>query len=221
MTRVLDMPNSPAVPSTGGQIIEIAPVSDERGGAVLGKVDSVTVESGADLLVYVAGELGNALSRMGFDVRQVDANAPVTDRKRVVASLLSVDLSSESTLMFPVAAAVRLRIDVVDGSRPSDFRKEVRGAVSRELGFHKQGGPENAQLLAEAVQQAFSMLEADQPFRAALQGSDRKTPTMASEQAPPPEGVADRLATLDRLLAEGLINQDEYDRKRREILDDL
>jgi hypothetical protein len=157
---------------------------------------------------------------MGLDVRQVDEGAPTSERKRVRATLLSAELSSESSLMYPVVAAIRLRIELDDASKEFDFRKEIRGAVSRELGFHTQGGPEEAQLLAEAVQQAVSILAADQPFLAALQGSDRE-PTTASDQTPVQKGVSDRLGTLDRLLAEGLISQDDYDRKRGEILDEL
>jgi hypothetical protein len=221
MTRVLSMPTSQAVPSKAGQIVEMAPISDERAGVVLGEVDSVTIESREDLLVYIAGELANGLSRMGLDVREVDANASLTDRRRIRGTLLSAEVSSESSLMYPVVAAVRMRIELVDATQQLDFRKEIRGAVSRELGFHTQGGPENAQLLAEAVRQAVSSLEVDQSFVAALRGSDHKTPTVASDEGPVHESVADRLGTLDRLRDEGLIKQDEYQRKRGEILDDL
>jgi hypothetical protein len=212
------MPNSELAPSQAGQVVQIMPVSDERAGVVLGEVDSVAVESGPDLLVYVAGELANVLSRMGLDARQV--GEADSSRTRIRAVLLSAELSSESSLMYPVVAAVRLRIELADAFGEFDFRKEIRGAVSRELGFHKQGGPEEAQLLAEAVQQAVAILEVDRAFLAALQGVDSK-PTTASDRDSVQESASDRLATLDRLLAEGLISQDDYDRKRGEILDDL
>jgi hypothetical protein len=237
---MLKMPALEAVPSSGGQVVEVAPVADERGESVLGKLDRLTIDSGPDLLIYVESELANSLSRLGFAVRQVDRNAPVAGHKRVLASLLSVELSSESTLMYPVAAAVRLRIELIDESAQSTFRKEMRGATSRDLGFHTQGGPEDAQLLAEVVDQALSSLAADESFivavnitpeeaaerrvseengRKAATSSERAT--RGSEAGQSAESVAARLGTLERLLEEGLIDQDDYDQKRRGILDDL
>jgi hypothetical protein len=237
ITRTLKMPTPEAVSSPAGQIVEVASVVDERAESVLGRVDTATIDSGPDLVAYVEGQLVNSLSRLGFAVRQVDRNAPVAGSKRVLASLLSAELSSESTLMYPVAAAVRLRIELIDESSQSTFRKEIRGATSRDLGYHRQGGPEDAQLLAEVVDQALSSLAADESFVVAVntspgEAAERRAedarkaasndrPTRGSEEGQSAESVAERLATLDRLLEEGLINQDDYDRKRRGILDDL
>jgi hypothetical protein len=237
---MLKMPIPEAVPSPAGQTVEVGSVADERAESVLGKLDTLTIDSGPDLLTYVEGELANSLSRLGFAVRQVERNAPAAGHKRVLASLLSTDLSSESTLRFPVDAAVRLRIELVDESAQSAFRKEIRGATSRDLGFHTQGGPEDAQLLAEALDQALSRLAADESFvvavnispaeaaqRRAAREDSRKAATKSeratrgSEGGQSAQSVADRLGALDHLLEEGLIDQADYDRKRRGILDDL
>jgi uncharacterized lipoprotein YajG len=234
------MPPLAAVPSPAGQTVEVSSVVDERAESVLGKVDSVTVDSGPDLLTYVEGELENSLSRLGFNVRQADRDAPAVGSKRILASLLSAEVWSESTLMFPVAAAVRLRIELIDESAQSTFRKEIRAATSRDLGFHTQGGPEDAQLLAEVVDQALASLAADESFVVAINtspeeaaerrasGEDARRAATKSEGATPglqggqsAESVADRLRTLDRLLEEGLIDQDDYDQKRRGILHDF
>jgi hypothetical protein len=227
-----------AVPSPAGHTIEVAPVADERAGSVLGKLDTITIDSGPDLLTHVEGELVNSLSRMGFAVRQVDRDAPRAGRKQILPSLLSAELSSESTLRFPVAAAVRVRIEVLDEYGQSTFRKEIRGATSRDLGFHTQGGVEDAQVLAEAIGASLSSLAADPSFAVAVgtppeetanqrasqtpgrtTGSDRGT--WSSEEEQSAEGIADRLATLDRLLKEGLIDQHDYEKKRQGILDEL
>lgn len=138
-TRMLDMPTPLAVPSPAGQTVEVGSIADERAQSVLGKVDSVTIDSGPDLPAYVEGELTNALSRLGFAVRQEDRSAPVAGHKRVLATLLSAEVSSESSLMYPVVATVRVRIELIDESAQSTFRKEIRGATSRDLGFHTQG----------------------------------------------------------------------------------
>jgi len=236
----LKMPPVESVSSPAGPTVEVAPMVDERASVVLGKVDTLTVASGPDLVRYVEAEMVNALSRMGFAVRQVDPSTPIGTYRRVLAALTGTELSSESTLLHPVVAAVRVRIEIIDESQQSTFRKEIRGSISRDLGRHKQGGPEDAQLLAEAVQQALARLAADESFAFALSSSPEE---MADQQASEerarkaaaealqrrrvlpegqPEGsAADRLSTLDHLLKEGLINQDDYNRKRQEILDDL
>jgi hypothetical protein len=240
VTRTLRMPQPDTVPSPTGETIEVGPVSDERAASVLGKVDTITIESTPDLVSYVEAELVNALSRLGFAVRQVERNADVDGRKRVLASLLSAELSSESTLLHPVAAAVRLRIELLDESGQLAFRKEIRGATSRDLGAHTQGGPEDARLLADVIDQALSRLAADESFLATLTGSaaeraERRPspeefvapPTRAEPPKPTPERgrsaerVAERLGALDALLEQGLIDQEDYDDKRREILDEL
>ncbi len=239
-TRMLKMPIPEAVPSPAGETVEVGSVADERAKSVLGKLDTFTIDSGPDLLTYVKDELANSLSRLGFAVRQVERNAPAAGHKRVLASLLSTELSSQSTLRFPVAAAVRLRIELIDESAQSTFRKEIRGATSRDLGLHTQGGPDDAQLLAEVVDQALSRLVADESFvvavsispeeaaeRRSAKEDSRKAATKAEratrgpEGGQSPEGVADRLGALDHLLEEGLIDQEDYDQKRRGILDDL
>jgi hypothetical protein len=233
------MPAVESVSSPAGPTLEVAPVVDERSGVVLGKVDTLTVASGPDLVTYVEGELVNTLSRMGFAVRQV-ASTSIPEYKRVLASLTSAELSCESTLLQPVLAAVRLRIEIMDESQQSAFRKEIRGAMSRDLGRHSQGGPEDAQLLVEAVQQALARLTADDSFAFAVNASPEEVAEQrASEEqarkaaaetarrrgaipeSQTEESVADRLGTLDRLVKEGLINQGDYNRKRQEILDDL
>jgi hypothetical protein len=140
ITRTLKMPTPEVVPSPAGPTIEVVSVADERANSVLGEVDSVTVESGPDLIAYVEGELVNSLSRLGFAVRQVDQDAPAASHKRVLASLLTAEVSCESILIYPVAASVRLRIELIDESSRSMFRKEVRGATSQDLGYHRQGG---------------------------------------------------------------------------------
>jgi len=234
------MPPLDMVPSPAGRTVELASVVDERINVVLGKVDTLTIASGPDLVTHIEGELANTLSRMGFEVRQVDQSAPLAGHKRILPSLTGAELSSESTLLHPVAAAVRVRIEIIGEPQQSMFRKEIRGAVSRDLGRHKQGGPEDAQLMAEAVHQAFTQLAADESFifavnaspedvaerRAAEEKARKATIEAAEERSMPREGqtansVADRLGTLDRLLKDGLIDQNDYDQKRREILDDL
>lgn len=233
VTRMLDMPTPRTVPSPAGPTIEVAPVVDGRAASILGKVDTITVDSGPDLLDYVEGELANSLSTLGFAVRGVERGAPATGRKRLLATLRSAELASESTAYFPVAASVSVEIEVVDESGTSTFRKEVRGASSRDLGFHRQGGPEDAQLLAESVDQAIATLSVDASFAVALagpmkenarqRGSDGRAmeATRKSERAASEPGVADRLRTLDRLRDEGLIDRSDYERKRQEILDGL
>lgn len=234
-TRVLTMPPLETVPAAAGQTLELAAVVDRRPGGVLGKVDTLTIASGADMVPYVEGELVNTLSRMGFAPLQVEHTAPLAGRKRVLASLTDATLSSESTLLYPVAASIRLRIEVVDESGKSTFRKEFRGAETRDLGRHKQGGPEDAQLLADVVAQACASLARDESFVSAVASSREKagSPRVAAEEAreiapepargtsPAAASVSGRLKTLDRLLEEGLIDQDDYFRKRKEILDEL
>ena len=238
VTRTLEMPTPGTVPSPAGETIEVGPVGDERAIPVLGEVDSITIESGPDLASYVEGELVNTISRLGFAVRQVDRAAPPDGRKRVLAALLAADLSSESTLLHPVAAAVRLRIEALDESGQSVFRKDIRGAMSRDLGAHTQGGPEDARLLADVIDQALSRLATDESLLFALSGSPgekaagrasregsvlpRAAPSVRTpERDRSAERVAERLKALDALLAEGLIDRADYDTKRREILDAL
>jgi hypothetical protein len=148
--------------------------------------------------------------------------------------LLSAELSSESTLLDPVVAAVRFRIELTDETGRITFRKDFHGSTSRKLGFHTQGGSEDAELLVEAIGQATQDLTADRSFRAALLlppteevGSDGAN---AASSEPPRQhnsgghralSPEERLSVLDQLLEEGLINQDDYTAKRKEILDDL
>lgn len=238
--RMLKMPAPEVVSSPAGQIVELSSVEDERSQSVLGKLDTLTIDSGPDLLSYVEAELTNSLSRLGFAVRQVERDTPPAGRKRVLAALLSAEVSSESTLRFPVVAAIRLRIELIDESSQSTFRKEIRGGTSRKLGFHTQGGPEDAKLLAEAIDQALSRLAADASFvgavrlspegaakRRAAEAEARKAaaksprPSRAVEDGESAQSVAGRLGALDRLLEEGLIDQADYDQERRRILDEL
>jgi hypothetical protein len=236
ITRTLEMPAAELVPSAVGQIVEVTTVEDRRASPMLGKVDSATIESGPNLITYIQDALSNSLSQMGLSVRHVDRDAPVAGHKRILPSLVTAEISSESSLMYPVAAAVRLRIEVIDESGRSAFQQEARGAMSRELGFHRQGGPEDGRLLADTIDQALSNLAANRSFAAAIKAAtpneqDVSNPnakagtseqvTADSAGTPVPESLAERLATLDKLLEQGLINQEDYDRKRQEILDDL
>lgn len=227
-------------------MLEVCDVADERVATTLGKIDTFTIDSGPDLVKYVEAELINSLFRMGFDVRQVDRSAPPAGRKRVQATLLSAEVESESTALYPVAAAVRLRVALTDELGEVTFRRDFRGALSRDLGMHAQGGPEDAGLLAEVIGQTLANLAADKSFVAAVSVSpDEAQRRRRSEQelreaardlegrAPlseeaaetPPRGskevAKERLRTLDQLLEEGLIDRDDYAKKRREILSDL
>ncbi len=240
------MPSPEPAASPAGPIVEVASVGDERVTPTLGKLDTFTISSGPDLLEYVEAELINSLFRMGFDVRQVDQGAPAADRKRVQVALLATELGAESTFLHPIAATVRLRAEVTDELGQSTFRREFRGAISRKLGMHEQGGPEDAKLLADVIDQAMATLVADKPFVAAVslsakeaqrrrrsQQKSRESTRDHGNRAPLPteavgatpsessNRVADRLHKLDQLLEKGLIDRDDYARKRREILSDL
>ena len=245
-TKTLKMPPPESVGSPTGPMVEVSDVTDERVTPTLGKIDSLTIDSGPDLLKYVEAELINSLFRMGFDVRQVDQSEPPAGQKRVRAALLSAELESESTLLDPVEAAVRLRVELTDELGEVTFRRDVRGALSRDLGMHTQGGREDAELLAEVIGQTLAALAADKSFVAAVSMSPdeaqrrrkseqeiRETDRDAGSRAPLPkeaeempargskEVAEERLRTLDQLLEEGLIDRDDYAKKRREILSDL
>ena len=246
LTKTLKMPPPESVGSPAGPMVEVADVTDERVTPTLGKLDSYTIDSGPDLVKYVEAELINSLFRMGFDVRQVVRSEPPGSQKRVQAALLSAELESKSILLYPVAAAVRLRVELTDELGQATFRREFRGAISRDLGMHTQGGREDAELLAEVIDQAVAALAADNSFAAALSISpeeaeqrrrseegireparDTGSRVPLSTEAPelPPRGskdiTAERLRKLDQLLEEGLIDRDDYAEKRREILSDL
>jgi hypothetical protein len=235
-TRVLELPTPRMLSSASGPSIDVAPVTDERNTRKLGKLDTLMIESGPELASYLEAQLINGLGAAGLTPRQADASTPSTGIKRLGASLLSAELSSESTLLDPVVAAVRFRIELTDETGRVTFRKDFHGSTSRKLGFHTQGGPEDAELLVEAIGQATQDLTADRSFSAALflapteevgEGSDGAN---AASSEPPRQhnsgghralSPEERLSVLDQLLEEGLINQDDYTAKRKEILDDL
>ena len=244
-THTLQMPAAQLAPSALGPVIEVSRVTDVRAGSTLGKVDTVTIDSGADLAEYVEVELVNALSGMGLTVRQGSQDGSV-GLKRVEASLIAAQLECESTLMYPVVATVRLRVELIDELGRTAFAREFRGSASQDLGYHRQGGQEDARLLADVVTQAVTSIAKDKAFVAAAFSSpgDAAQQPLSEEKAPGvaggseqgsnspiepisegPSGAADttaeQLRTLDRLLEEGLIDQDDYTEKRQEILRSL
>src|SRR5262245_46137383 len=96
-TRTLKMPTPMSVPSPVGPTIEVGSVADERSTPVLGTVDMIPISSGPDLIPYVESDVVDSISKLGFTVRQVDRNSPPAGHKRVLVSLLSAELSSESS----------------------------------------------------------------------------------------------------------------------------
>jgi hypothetical protein len=235
-TRTLELPVPETLSSPAGPMIDIMPVTDERSTSKLGKLDTLTIESGTELAHYLETEFINGLARMGLAVRQVDPGAEPIGLKRIELSLRSAELSSESTALQPVVATVFFRLELTDETGRMSFSKDFRGGTSRKLGFHKQGGGEDATLLVEAIEQAVEVAVADRSFRAAVFPSEgeavgkraqgaSETHTTSPDQARSDDGartqIEERLSTLDQLLEEGLIDQDDYTAKRREILDDL
>jgi len=182
-TRTLKMPILDTKPAPNGQAIYLS-VSDSRATTVLGKVDSFTINSGASLVQYVEAELANGLSRMGIAAwqRAQDAQGTSPARKRLVASIESAGLEAESTLLHPVVAFVRLRTELVDELGQTTFSREFHGSTSRELGFHRQGGPEDAALLVEAVEKAVAGLSSDGSFAAALEVSAEDAERIAARE---------------------------------------
>lgn len=246
VTRTLAMPPPELVASPAGPIIEVVRVDDKRNSSTLGKLDTITVDSGPDLVKYVEDELINSLSRLGFAVFQVEPDAAATAQKRLHASLLSAQINAESTWLHPVVASVRVRVELVNELGQTTYRRELRGANSRDLGAHTQGSPEDAKLLADTVDQALASLLTDKAFYSALLISPKEAEqrriaeaealktARESRQRPTPlakptairsngaaETMKERLSTLDQLLREGLIEEDDYAKKRQEILNAL
>lgn len=233
--RTLVMPLPDMVPTPAGPVLEVPPLADERASSRLGKIDTFTIRSSPDLVRYVEAELVNSLSRMGLTVRQVGRGAVSDRQKRLEAALLSAELSSDSTALKPVVATIRFRVDLLDETGRSTFRRDFFGAASEKLGFHTQGGPEDARLLAEAIGQAMERVAAERALRTAAflseaEAADARASVAAAASAPPraeppasdaTTAVEERLSTLDQLLREGLIDRDDYETKRQEILDDL
>lgn len=239
-SRTLKMPPAELLPSVQGPVIEVSRVRDERSRSTLGKVDTIMIESGPDLPDYVEVELINTLSQMGLSVRQ-GVGAESEGSKRVQVSLLAVSLECESTLMYPVLATAILRVELTGEAGQVSFRREFRGSSNKDLGYHRQGGPEEAELLAAAVTRAVSGIREDKAFVAAAFGLPgevaHQVPSGGAGVGTPQSGsfleseraqtvgdkvpVRERLIALDRLLEEELITREDYVQKRKEILGDL
>lgn len=179
------MPLPGSTPSPDGEAIDLI-VSDSRETTVLGKVDTFTIDSGPSLVEYVEVELVNSLSRAGVAAwrRSETGQATGPSRKRLVASVAAARLEAESSLLYPVHASVKIGIELTNEVGRTTFQRDIRGSASRELGFHRQGGQEDAALLAEAITGAVSRLSSDESFAAALAVSAEEAErSLASEEA--------------------------------------
>jgi hypothetical protein len=201
-TRTLKMPVPPTQPSPSGEAINFA-VSDARGTTVLGKVDSFTIDAGPSLVEYVEVELTNGLSRMGVATWQGRSNQTVgPKRKSLAASIAAAGLEAKSTLLNPVEAYVKIGIELTDEAGRTTFRRDLRGRTSRELGFHTQGGHEDAALLAEAIADAVAALTSDEAFAIALAASAEEAErSLAAEQAAREAAKAEGIRSIEQLEA--------------------
>jgi hypothetical protein len=215
------------------------PASDESG-ATPGP-GLVTVQRLADARTKGSNELGVVRGGYGNVLKRVYTERPVAE---LVTRALEQALANRGLLARGDAGPIRLEgtvqkldcnhyfqreahtqldlslVDASTGSRlfARSYRADETG-VSAATGVFASTGALTAmaeRTLRDAIDQAL----ADPDFIAAASALPRSSAPEAQPTTDPAD-ASDRLRALERLREEGLVTPEEYQRKRREILDEL
>jgi len=165
--------------------------------------------------------LAKRLTRLGYQATAVPAGVPLEGDLRVTGKIMEIDGGSTAKRLLIGFGAGTAQFDVygsvtrADGSVVGEFTESRAGG-----GWSKDGSTENAMqrtvnVIAKMIYTGSYQRNAPQHRPAAEAYRAAASPTTDGSS------TAERLQTLDQLRADGMVTPDEYQAKRRAIIDDL